>query len=246
MSLNGETWLMIGILALYVYDSALLLHCNEIALQPAWQGWSVHFGSQNAGIGGKELLIPNPLFFHRPLYLLSWSFEQADERANPGWEAKAYPFWPLAVMQWMIAAGLFFLLPSGFFTRAGDRALVAALVLVYGNIGFACIWIWLNRGVFHIAPRRVASLAFESFVCPPFALNLIRHLSLAQSIPEDAVRAVHRLTHPDIWEPMRRQFVLRLDGEIELEEAQSERSKRLIKRRDKLLSGESGEIACLD
>lgn len=233
MGLSAEVLLILAILGLYLYDASLLLYCNEAVFSPAGKrGWNVAFGSPNMGMRGRELFIPNLLLIHRPVFRLSWSFERTNSTGVA--ELQQVSFLPLAPALWGIATGLFVLLPLGFLTRLGDRALLSALILVFGNIVFALAWTWSHRSVLNLSTRRFLTLAFESIICPPFALNLVRHLSLQMDLKEDAVNAAQRLQSPESWKRTRDVFLARLDAEIELEEVNSERYTLMLERRNGL------------
>ena len=98
------------------------------------------------------------------------------------------------------------------------------MVLLYASLLLALIWIGVNRARLGLTSGGFAMLAFECLVCPPFALNLVRKISAAMPILDDLVRVARVLQAPQEWEASRREFVLRLDEEIE---AEAEGSARL-------------------
>ncbi len=233
MALSAEVLLMLAIVGLYVYDSTLLLYCNEGVLLPKGKNdWAVNFGSGNVGVLGKELYVPSPLLFHRPLFRLSWEFE--GNTLTEMVDLPRHEFAALAPMVWSIALALFVLLPLGFFTRLGDSALLPALLLIFGNIVFSLVWVWLNRAKFNLSNKKFASLAFESLICPPFALNIVRHLSLNIPVSEDLVSAAHRLQQAESWNQTRLTLLARLDSEIDSEEPETERLRLLLVHRQAL------------
>ncbi|MDR2452554.1 MAG: hypothetical protein LBE85_12510 [Candidatus Accumulibacter sp.] len=235
MTIGAELLLMLAIAGLYLYDSALLLYCNEAVLIPAGKdGWTVGFGSERFGAAGRELYVPNPFLLHRPLFRLSWKFENDGEVCAPSPLPRG-AFSRLAPLPWIMAAALFVLFPLGFFTRLGDSILLPALILLFSSILTALAWLWRHRTEFDLSGGRFAGLAFESIVCPPFALNLIRHVALAMPIHEDLVSAARRLQEASAWEQTRERLILRLVNEIELTEPGSARYELLEKRRQSLL-----------
>ncbi len=239
MTPSAEVLLMLAIVGLYIYDSALLLYCNEGVLSPKRRdSWRVGLGSANFGVSGKGLFVPNPLLMHRPLFRLSWRFEGS--KTTEPWKPPRNAFFTLVPMVWSIAVSLFILIPLGFFTRLGDRILFPALLLLFGNIFIALFWIWLNRATFNLSMHRFAGLAFESVICRPFSLNLIRHLSLNIPVVEDLVYVAKRLQAPSDWNETRAALQARLDSELDIEDPESERFK-LLKERRQMLSLESAE-----
>ncbi|MBI4988462.1 MAG: hypothetical protein HZC23_06520 [Rhodocyclales bacterium] len=213
---------MAAAIGLYVYDSALLLRGNEGILFPRRSnGWGVSFGSRNFQIMGKEPFLPNPFLPHRPLFRLSWKFEGAplSEACDPPRGA----FMALAPWVWIMAISLFVLFPLGFFSRLGDRMLLMGIGSLYLSILVALVLLWHKREQLSISHRRFAALAFESLICPPFALNMIRHVSVSIPVAEDLVIAARRLQKPSHWHATCAGCLARLDSEIECEEEGTER-----------------------
>ncbi|MBL8532534.1 MAG: hypothetical protein JNL33_01660 [Betaproteobacteria bacterium] len=235
MGVSAEVLLMAAILGLYLYDSAQLLYRNEAVLIPAGQNdWIVGFGSEHLGVLRKELYIPNPLLMHRPMFRMSWQLEGNDAATSLA-QPPVRAFFPLAPLVWSMAIALFVFLPVGFFTRLGEPVLLLALVLLFTSILLALAWTWAHRGELQLSARRFLGLAFESLVCPPFALNLIRHLSMATPMSEDLIHAARRLQTPSRWARTRQQIVLRLTNELEAEEENSPRHVRLQAHRQSLI-----------
>jgi len=118
---------------------------------------------------------------------------------------------------------------------------LSAIVLLYLSILLALVWLWINRGRFELSRRRLAGLSFESLACSPFALNLIRKISMGIPVREDLVSAACRLQGSDDWHSTRLEMIARLDEEIEGEETGSGRTLALTERR-RILS--EGDMAC--
>src|SRR6185295_9187695 len=158
---------------------------------------------------------PNPLLPHRPVFKLSWQLGGgAVVVAHENWDALRSAARPRAPLIWLMALALFVLLPLGFFPTLGDRALVAALVVLYSSVIAALVWIWRNRGVFGLAGRQFTALAFESMVCTPFALNLAKKLAAQAATREDLVSASRRLQTSEDWQITSALIVARLDEAI--------------------------------
>ena len=235
MPLQEEVLLMILVVALYLYDSMMLLYCNEGVLIPAGKGWKVRFGFREPRISGKELFIPAPWLPHRPMFRLAWRFEGNSAQAGmEDWHARRTAPLPMAALVWSMTAALFLMLPLGFFTRLGHGMLIVAVVLLYLSIVSMLAYVWLHRNEMNLTKKRVGKLAFEYLTCPPFALNVVRTLSSNQKVGEDLVTAAHRLQEPDRWAATRQKLTLRLDEEIELEEEGTERMAGLRAQRLKL------------
>jgi len=235
MLLEYEALLMGSVVSLYLYDSTFLLYANEGVLIPGRkQRWHVGFGSDRARILGRELFIPNPFLPHRPMFRLSWQFEGRDSVLGGGWTTRRDAFGPLVPLVWVMAVALFVLLPAGLFTRLGERMILSAILLLYLGIVLALIWLWVNRARLELSSRRLAGLSFESLACSPFALNLIRKISMGIPVREDLVSAARRLQGPDDWRSTRMEMIARLNEELEGEEDDSERALALMEHRRNL------------
>ncbi|HEY4373090.1 MAG TPA: hypothetical protein VGN52_14260 [Burkholderiales bacterium] len=241
MRVSAELALMGLVVALHLYDSALLLYVNEGVLSPKGRrGWMVAFGSDKLQLRGREAYLPSPLRLHRPQYRLAWRFE--DGAVDQRWAPDARLFRPLAPLVWGMALALFVLLPLGLFTSLGHAALLAALLLLYGSMAAALAWLWLKRKRLRIAARALAALSFECLTCAPFALNLVRHLSARMPADEDLECAARRLQQPADWARTRRRMIARLEEELEAEEPESERALRLKAHRERLAREEGGDV----
>jgi len=237
MVLQAEWTLMALAASLYAWDSAQLLYANEGLLAPRGRdGWALHLGS-TLRLAGRELYVPSPLTLHRPLFRLAWRFE-APAGGDPRWSERRAAYRPLAPLVWAMAAALFVLLPLGMWVALAIPMLLAALALLYLAIVAALAWTALRAPSLGIAPRRLAALAFELLVCPPFALNLVRRLSLELPVDEDLVAAARRLQGADEWPASRALFAARLEDALMDEDEGSPRAAALGRYRSVLLAEE--------
>lgn len=223
-----------GLVGLYLYDSTLLLSCNEAVLTPSWGSrWSILFGSERFQVRGKETLLPNPLLPHRPLYRVSWQTEGLIGLATQ-WTPPGNIYTPLVPLIWCMAIALFVLIPLGLFSRLGDLGIAAGVVLFYACALLALGWVWFKRDMYQCTGRRLISLAVESLTCPPFALNIVRHLSLSVPVSEDLLSVGRRLLAEEEWALAIRQMVNRVDNEIAWEAEGTERAQALSSHRRRL------------
>ena len=223
-------------IGLYLYDSTVLLYFDEGIVLPAGRDrWLVRFGSGNVRLMGKDLFLPNPLLPHRPLYRLSWRIPALPARADGKWQERRALFRSLAPMTWGMALALFVLLPLGLFSRLGEPMLLAALVLLYLSILAALSWVAFHRVRLPLPAKMLVLLAMECLVCPPFALNLVRTISLAMPVAEDLAVAARTLQAPEDWNATRLELIKRLEEEIDGEEEHSERAALLASSKSRLI-----------
>ncbi len=180
---HPEWWLIGGLAGLYLYDSALLLSSHQAVLFPGRRGrWHARFGEDNFQLRGKGPFVPNPLLPHRPLYRCSWRSEGSTEEGRT-WAPPGQDYRLLAPFVGVMFLAVFVLIPLGLLTRLGDIAMAAGIVLFYLAAVMALSLVWFNRSDYGLGRRQFVALAVECLTCPPFAVNLVRHLSLA--LPEN-------------------------------------------------------------
>jgi len=236
---EAELFLMAGAAGLYLFDSALLLYANEGILSPCGKrGWDVRFGSNHFRMRGRDVYLPNPLLPHRPQFRLFWQPRSDAVASGTLWQARRALFRPLAPLVWGMTVALFVLLPLGLFTRLGEQMLMAAIVLLYLSIIAALVQLGIRRTEFGLSAGRFALLAFESLVCSPLALNLIRRISAEMPIGEDLAQVARHLQTPEAWRATQCAIVSRVDEELEMEDEGSERAALLWRYREGLLAGE--------
>ena len=231
---HSEILLVVGLVGLYLYDSTLLLSCNDGVLTPSWGSkWSIFFGSERFQVRGKEPLLPNPFLPHRPLYRLSWQTEGVIGPV-PQWTPPENVYAPLAPLVWCMVIALFWFIPLGLFSRFGDLSIATGIILFYTSALTALGWIWIKRDMYQCTGKRLISLTIESLTCPPFALNLIRHLSLTVPISEDLLSAGRRLLPKSEWAQAVDQIINRVDNEVAWEEEGTARARALLSHRQQL------------
>ena len=224
---------------LYLYDSALLLYSNEAVMAARRHGgWLVGFGSRQTTLRGKELYLPNPLVPTRPLFRMAWSFENAAQGALGGLVEESARFKRFVPTVWSLFVVSFVLLPVALFGRLGDWAIVAVFGLIYVNLLAIALVLWLTRSQLQLSGPKVAAMALDLLLCPPFAINIIRRLSLRLPA-SDLVVAARCLQSSEGWEVTRAELTARLDEEIAGEEEGSPRMAALAARRDGLNTGDT-------
>lgn len=228
---HPEILLLIGMAGLYLYDSAILLCSDEGVLMPSLRGrWSIHFGSERLTLRGKEPLLPNPLLPHRPIFQLRWQQEAAGTQDTPWTPPLLAPYRVIFPLIWMMAVALFVLIPAGLFTQLGNVAVAAGIVLFYATALTAIGYVWLQREAFGLTPRQIGALAFEMLTCPPFGLNMARHISRRAVIAEDLLSVARRQLSAADWEQALPEVIKRIDNAIAWEDESTPRAANLAAR----------------
>jgi hypothetical protein len=178
---------------------------------------------------GKEPFVPNPLLPHRPAFPLRWQQQLAPATpAAQRWTPPPFgPYKVLAPLVWLMALALFGLIPAGLFSRYGNLAVAAGILLFYATALLALAYVWFKRGALKLTGRQVGALAFESLTCPPFALNLVRHISWRAAPTEELVSAARRLLRKDDWAATLPTVIKRIDNAIAWENEGTPRAQAL-------------------
>ena len=173
----------------------------------ARRGWRVALGVDGYEMKRAFLRWPSLLALHQPAYVLAWqaeSFAQLTEQADAVGqiEAHAQTFkafrWPL----YLLALALLVILPLSLFATRSDVLRLAAVILVY----LCTIWLSLlalrhgRHG--HSAKGQARSIALQVLFCPPFALNIVRKLSLLQKFSCTLPQAAYQLLDKAQWQEL--------------------------------------------
>lgn len=186
MILHGELWLLGGVVALYLYDSALLLYHNEVILVKTRSGCRVSGGSVFE-LGGRHVFLPLPFCPHQPLFRLSWPQHGIfngktqpirSRRVRVALARTAPWIWLLLVL---FVVGL----PYALFVSHTAATLLAWIVAVYTAIIVTLIHVYRYRKALNLSRRAVAAIALDAMLCAPFALNIVRKISLRQPFEGD-------------------------------------------------------------
>lgn len=174
-----DQWLLMGgVIGLYLYDSALLLFHNEVVLEVRRSGYIVSGGSA-LEFGGRHLFLPNPCFPHRMLVRLSWPDDSSPAWRVARWKRAKLALSVIAPWTWLLL-GLFFVgLPCSLLIGT-NIVLLGWLVLTYVAIATVLVQVCRHRRALNLSPRAVVALAFDALLCAPFAINIVRKISLHQ------------------------------------------------------------------
>jgi len=200
----------------YLYDSSVLLYSNEAVFTcDSRRRWSATTGWTGFVFAGRSLCALNPFTPHRPSFRLSWDFGALPECKDSSWSERAQGLGRLA--PWTLSAGaaLFFLLPSGMFTALGMYAVIPALVILYGSTLIALFQLRRSQSRAVLSRKRFWGLAFECIACPPFAVNMVRRMTLVERIMEPVPLAAIRLLDGGRWAGLQARCLSRLDAEIQ-------------------------------
>lgn len=221
MNISVELQLLALVLVLYLQDTLLLLCVNEGVLchikKNKWQVW---LGSDNARFFGKELLTSHLFFLTRPIFKLSWSpLGRSNLKNNETyWLQKVAQLNTFRPYVYLIATVQFIFFPIVLLFYLTDFAIVAVLLLLYVSIFMLLLKLAFARKKLNLSNKKFISICFESLICPPVSVNLIRKLSLEIKSNVDLLCLAPLLLTPEQWEKTRPEFLRRLEDAMLLEE----------------------------
>ncbi len=221
--LATEAAVMLLVFALYLQDSLLLLYDNEAVFEARGKGlYRAHLGLRAFHLGGRNPLLPNPLTPWRPMFRVSWDASpsalepapvqhNAIERAARGGSIAGWGLIPLGVL-------LFAGLPLCLYFNVGWAPFLTLVGVMY-SCAIAILWsLWRKRSELALDRKRFALLCFESLICLPCALNLVRKSSLRVPLRGDLLQLAQPLLSPHDWRVLVEQILKRVDEKIEAEE----------------------------
>jgi hypothetical protein len=234
---HSELLLVAIYVGLYLYDSALLMYANEAILIPIGKdSWSVAFGSNKTTLKGKEVYLPNPILPTQLLFRLSWKFEKNASHSIDDWTIRRDSLKEFGPAVWSLFALIFGFLPYALFSRQGDLFILLAFASIYINVVLITLLLWIKRKKNELTIKDFIGIAIDLIICPPFALNIIRRLSLRIPVTEDLVSAAQRLQTSESWEKTKVELLTRLDDEIGGEDDGTSRKVALLVRRGTISS----------
>ncbi|HEY4082231.1 MAG TPA: hypothetical protein VGM81_16190 [Burkholderiaceae bacterium] len=225
MPISAEGALLLLALVLYVFDSALLLQSNEWALEGLRGGqWRARFGLQSWKLGGREPLLPNLLMPWRPLLRVGWRFDEGLSAVASLPEPKTASA-ALKLTAALLLLLIFIALPLALFVYPLLTLKISVVAAIYASCLFNGLLLWRERAQLGLSKADCAKLGIECIACPPFAINIVRKLSLRFPML-DAAQALRLL--PDQAAFVREQMLVRLREQIDFEAEGSPRMARLL------------------
>jgi len=202
---------------LYLYDSSALLYVNEaILIRETPAHWTTTAGWRGFVFAGRSLCILNPFTPHWPAFRLGCDFQvPIAPSSDQHWTQTAEELRRLAPLTAIAGVALFVILPLGVFTRWGVYAAIPALVVLYAATSIALFRLSRSRILAAGGRARFWAFAFECLACPPFAVNMIRRISLTQRVSESLPVASARLLDPADWASFRGDLSRHLEQEID-------------------------------
>ncbi len=176
-----EVLLPVGAVALYLYDSAQALYGDELLLERRGRGWRASAGGALL-LAGRRPCLPNPFTPGSSLFRVRWDRPNDDGTLGAGdvdaWCGALRPLRGIVLAQLALLVGV---LPPVSVALGAGTLLLGVFALYYLLSLLALAVLVSRRRELGLATRQLWLLAFESLACAPFAVNLLRKVSLSQS-----------------------------------------------------------------
>lgn len=198
MTLHDGLWLLGGVVALYLYDSALLLFHNEIVLVGERHGYGVSAGS-GFELGGRHVFLPSPFCPHQPVFRVSWPQHGLLTESVPTVRVRRVRVALAAIAYWMILLLMLFAvaLPYVLLVARDVQLLLMWIGAVYATIAMILLHVYRHRKALNLSRRAVAAIALDALLCIPFALNTVRKIGLRQHFDVDLRAAASSMLSDD-------------------------------------------------
>ncbi len=169
---------MLGVYIFYIYDSLMLLNINELVITRSRNNWSYKFPFLEYQLLRKYPLLPNLLLPGTAIFKTYWpgpSTKSSNVKEVNIFIKKLFPI--QLIVYALLPLQLIFLPMIVYYYGSGVKLLIIFATIYFTILG-ALIYIFCNRDNLYISLAKFSSLAFESLACPPFALNLVRKVSI--------------------------------------------------------------------
>jgi hypothetical protein len=175
-----ELWLPLGAIAFHLYDATLGLWHNEVLFERAGDRWHIR-GESPVRRWGRRMVVPNLLAPQRPLFRVAWSLDDARPASDADLQPLLRALRPLGVICQLLLLMLLALWPLCWVLGAG-LAVLALFAAYYLLVIVALVLVFRRREPLALTLRGFWSLAFDVLACAPFAINIVRRLSLAHGL----------------------------------------------------------------
>lgn len=202
-TISIQLQIVLAICLFYLYDAALLLKPEEGLLRRSRHRWLGLLASRGFELRQQWLLWP-PIFApHQPIYRLRWNAAQirlpGDADPAKALAGHASSFKAFTLPLYLLAALLFIALPLSLLLLHSELAQLICLGLIYlctASLGLLALR-HARQG--HSSQAVARSIALQILLCPPFALNVVRKLSLAHEVQTDLLQSAHALMDKPQW-----------------------------------------------
>lgn len=213
MSLSFDILIILGIVGFYIYDSAHLYFYNEFNLQ---KGLGSTFKSQlisrQLNVFRKYLFIPNLLLSHQLLFKCAWKIKDSelimhsdDIRHLKNISQTLKPLQWINILVFVLTLAI---LPFLILFKADYLAVAIILVIIYSLNLISILFVIVKRKKLQLSWLKIMQLLLDALLCPPFALNLLRKISLNYHAKTDGILLAAQILNPQQYQQLLDEILL--------------------------------------
>ncbi len=215
LSASGELLLPAGAIAFYLYDSLLWLFGDELVLIRGARRWTSAAGSDWLLLR-RRLYLPNPFAPHLLLWRACWSLSArggaiTDLAQLATLQPALRPLRVLVLIQMLL---IVIALPACVLAGLTPLALLVLLGAIYLVAGAAVAWIWWRRAALGLSARVCRGLSLDALACPPFAINLVRKISLLGAVRGELSAQARAVFEPAAFRRLRATLLRRVAEQL--------------------------------
>jgi hypothetical protein len=204
----------------YAYDAGRLLAPREMLLVEAGRGRLRPLIGDDAFGSGRRLPALGPLHLpFRGVFLAAWgrpwSEPPALDAALDSLRRLCGSLGVVRVIASITFALLFVIGPLLTATLGPDVAVLGVATILYPTIAVGIGAIWWRRRRLELTIGRALWLSVEIFVCPAFAPNLVRKLTMPHAVDVDGAQVLVAAAAPDVRDDFLARLATRAEDLIE-------------------------------
>lgn len=179
MIISAEVALIAGAIALYLYDTAMLLYSNEVLFVHGRRRWHASLGSRFM-LGGRFVALPGGLLPGTAMFRGCWGrVGMAPTSLHTSLPDFLRAIRPLQWASWLLAVLLFAAMPACLIWRPTSHLMLALVLAFYGTALGCGVYLVAQRKRLGLRGRMLSSAVVDVLACPPFAVNVVRRVTLA-------------------------------------------------------------------
>ena len=231
-----EWGLSLGAIGLYLLDSIGWLYSNELIFR-CYRGSWTFAESLPLVVRGVRPYLPNPLTPGIPLFKVRWSESDPREQQEDREELERFVR-ALRPVKFLVNVLLLLLLalPLVLTIYGTDVQLLVLMAAYYGVILVALGLIHARRRQLRLTDRAFVKVCFDALACGPFAVNLLRNVSLQRSLAGNPIVFAGQSFAPAELRRLAAALAARVGDELARAYGQTAREEELEAFRMKLLA----------
>lgn len=191
MDLSLESLLVLGIVGFYIYDSTYLYFYNEFIIKKGFKhSFKAQFISKKLNFLNKYLVIFEFFLPYQLVFKCAWKLNDLNNKVTSHEDIKniqliTTTLKPLQFINIILFILILILLPIIFLLKLNYVILAITISTIYLLNLINIFYVISKRKKLQLSWVKVSQLALDTFLCPPFSLNLLRKISLNYAIKSE-------------------------------------------------------------